>query len=121
MPSICTLAWALGKMTQFILKLVDGTELVLTPGDPCVVVGGRRVVLRPRELALLELLARKPGCLIKTAVLAKQLAAHGRESLSKVAVAVHVHRLRIRLKPVGLTIRCFRDIAGYALTHQPRA
>lgn len=103
-------------MTQFILKLIDGTELVLTPGDPCIMVGGRRAILRPRELALLELLAREPGCLIKTAVLAKQLAAHGRQPLSKMAIAVQVHRLRIRLKPVGLTIRCFRDAAGYALT-----
>jgi len=79
-------------------------------------VGGRRVKLRPRELALLELLAQKPGCLIKTTMLATQLAAHEQQSLSKVAVAVHVHRLRSRLKPVGLTIRCFRDAAGYALT-----
>jgi DNA-binding response OmpR family regulator len=46
-------------------------------------------------------------------MLAKQLA-HGRPPLSETTVAVHVHRLRIRLKPAGLTIRCFRG-AGYAV------
>jgi DNA-binding response OmpR family regulator len=76
-------------------------------------VGGRRAILRLKELEFLELLLREPKHLIKTATLAKQLA-HGRKPLSNTTVAVHAHRLRIRLQPVGLTVRSFRG-AGYVL------
>ena len=100
-------------MTQTIHGLVGGAELILTPGDPRVMVGGRRAILRPKELELLRLFLREPERLIKTATLAKQLA-HGRRPLSNTTVAVHAHRLRIRLKPVGLTIRSFRG-SGYVL------
>lgn len=100
-------------MTQDTLKLIGRIELVLRPGDPRVMVGGRRAILSPKELELLEMLVREPGRLIKTTTLARQLA-HGQKALSNTTVAVHVHRLRIRLKPVGLTIRSFRG-AGYTL------
>ena len=76
-------------------------------------VGGRRAILRLRELEFLELLLREPQHLIKTTTLARELA-HGRKPLSNTTVAVHAHRLRVRLKPVGLTVRSFRG-AGYVL------
>jgi two-component system OmpR family response regulator len=94
--------------------LIGTIALVLTPGDPRVMVGERRAILRQRELALLELLARDPGRLLNTATLAEHLARQGHGKLNKTTVAVHVHRLRKRLEPIGLTIRSFRG-AGYAL------
>jgi two-component system, OmpR family, response regulator len=100
-------------VTRRIHGLIGGAELILTPGDPRVLVGGRRAILRLKELEFLELLLREPERLVKTATLAKQLA-HGRKPLSNTTVAVHAHRLRIRLKPVGLTVRSFRG-AGYVL------
>jgi two-component system OmpR family response regulator len=93
--------------------LIGTAALVLTPGDPRVIVGERRAVLRPQELALLELFARDPSRLLNTATLAKQLA-RGHKPLTKTTVAVHVHRLRKRLQPLGLTIRTFRG-AGYTV------
>ena len=100
-------------MTQRIHGVIGGAELILTPGDPRVMVDGRRTILRPKELEFLELLLRDPERLLKTATIAKQLA-HGRKPLSTTTVAVHAHRLRIRLKPVGLTVRSFRG-SGYGL------
>jgi two-component system OmpR family response regulator len=101
-------------MTEHPPTLIGTTALVLIPGDPRVMVGGRRAVLRPQELVLLELLARVPGRLLNTATLAEHLARHGHGKLNNTTVAVHVHRLRKRLEPVGLTIRTFRG-AGYTL------
>jgi two-component system, OmpR family, response regulator len=109
-------------MTEHPPTLIGTTALVLIPGDPRVMVGGRRAVLRPQELVLLEILARDPGRLLNTATLAKHLARQGHGKLNKITVAVHVHRLRKRLEPVGLTIRTFRG-AGYTLepTENPGA
>ena len=100
-------------MSGGTVKLIGGAELVLTPGDPRITYGGRRAILRPQELALLELLAREPDRLVKTSTIAKQLA-QGKKALNMTTVAVHVHRLRLRLKPIGLTVRTFRG-AGCVL------
>jgi DNA-binding response OmpR family regulator len=101
-------------MTEHPPTLIGTAALVLIPGDPRVMVGGRRAILRPQELALLELLARDPGRLLDAATLAKRLARHGHRKLNKTTVAVHVHRLRTRLEPIGRTVRAFRG-AGYTL------
>ena len=101
-------------MTEHTPTLIGTTALVLIPGHPRVMVGGRRAVLRPQELVLLELLARDPVRLLNTATLAKHLARHGHGKLNTTTVAVHVHRLRQRLGPLGLTIRTFRG-SGYTL------
>jgi two-component system OmpR family response regulator len=100
-------------VTRRPASVIGTAGLVLTPGDPRVMVGGRRIILRPQELALLELLVRDRGRLVKTATLAECLG-RGRKPLNKTTVAVHVHRLRKRLQNTGLTVRGFRG-AGYTV------
>ena len=88
-------------------------SLVLTPGDPRVVVGGSVFYLSPQNLVLLQLLAERPGRVVSTATLARGLT-RARAPLSVAAVAVHVHHLRARLRPSGLSIRTVRR-SGYLL------
>jgi DNA-binding response OmpR family regulator len=88
-------------------------SLVLTPGDPRVVVGGSVIYLPPQNLVLLQLLAEQPGRVVSAATLARGLT-RARAPLSVAAVAVHVHHLRARLRPSGLSIRTVRR-SGYVL------
>jgi two-component system, OmpR family, response regulator len=88
-------------------------SLVLTPGDPRVVVGGAVLYLSPQTLALLQLLAEQPGRVVSTATLARSLT-RARTPLTDAAVAVHVYNLRARLRPSGLSIRTIRR-SGYLL------
>jgi len=100
-------------MREYTPTLIGNAALRVVPGDPRVMVGNRRAILPPQELALLELFIRDPSRILNTATLAKLLR-HDAKPLSAITVAVHVHRLRKRLRPIGLTIRTFRGI-GYAL------
>jgi two-component system OmpR family response regulator len=86
---------------------------VFTPGDPRVLIHDRPLFLTGQELALLELLAGNAGRVVNTATLAKLLA-RGHEPLTDTGVAVHVHRLRVRLESAGLQIRTLRGF-GYLL------
>jgi len=79
-----------------------------------VLVSGRVVYLSPQELALLQLLARQPGRVVGTTALARSMARGRRKALTSTGVAVHVHRLRARLKSAGLMIRTLRGF-GYVI------
>ena len=89
------------------------THLVLTPGDPRVVVGDTVLYLSRQSLTLLQLLAEEPGRVVSTATLAKGLT-RARTPLTDAAVAVHVYHLRAQLRPTGLSIRTIRR-SGYLL------
>jgi two-component system response regulator TctD len=90
-----------------------GAYVVITPGDPRVLIGDREVILRGQELALLELLVSETGRLVSTENLAKRLAPN-REPLGDSTVAAYVHRLRAKLESTGLAIRSMRSF-GYTL------
>jgi len=87
--------------------------LVLTPGEPRVMLGGVAVDLPASEFALLEALATRAGRVVRREDLADRLG-RGAEPPSDTAIEVCVHRLRRRLGPLGLTVRTLRGF-GYLL------
>jgi DNA-binding response OmpR family regulator len=87
--------------------------LVLTPGEPRVMLGGVAVDLPASEFALLEALATRAGRVVRREDLADRLG-RGAEPPSDTAIEVCVHRLRRRLSPLGLTVRTLRGF-GYLL------
>jgi two-component system OmpR family response regulator len=87
--------------------------LVLTPGEPRVMLGGCAVDLPASEFALLEALATRAGRVVRRDDLADRLA-RGTEPPSDTAIEVCVHRLRRRLSPLGLKVRTLRGF-GYLL------
>jgi len=88
--------------------------MVLTPGDPRLLVGGHVLFLSRPELTLLTILAEQDGRAVSTASLAKSMG-RGGNPLSRNGVAVRVHRLRMRLEPERLYIRTVRGF-GYLLS-----
>jgi two-component system, OmpR family, response regulator len=88
-------------------------SLVVTPGDPRIVIDGRPVYLSRQELTLLEIFARNAERVITMAALARSMA-RARKPLTNTGVSVHVHRLRERLKSAGVLIRTLRGF-GYVL------
>jgi DNA-binding response OmpR family regulator len=87
--------------------------LVLTPGEPRVMLGGVAVDLPASEFALLEVLATRAGRVVRREDLADRLG-RGAEPPSDTAIEVCVHRLRRRLSPLGLRVRTLRGF-GYLL------
>ena len=87
--------------------------LVLTPGQPRVLLGGTSVDLPASEMALLETLATRAGRVVSKRVLAEHLS-RGGELPSDTAIEICVHRLRRRLGPFGLRVRTLRGF-GYLL------
>jgi two-component system, OmpR family, response regulator len=87
--------------------------LVLTPGEPRVMLGGCAVDLPASEFALLEALATRAGRVVRRDDLADRLG-RGTEPPSDTAIEVCVHRLRRRLSPLGLKVRTLRGF-GYLL------
>jgi DNA-binding response OmpR family regulator len=87
--------------------------LVLTPGEPRVMLGGVAVDLPASEFALLEVLATRAGRVVRREDLAARLG-RGTEPPSDTAIEVCVHRLRRRLSPVGIKVRTLRGF-GYLL------
>jgi DNA-binding response OmpR family regulator len=87
--------------------------LVLTPGEPRVMLGGVAVDLPASEFALLEALATRAGRVVRRDDLADRLG-RGAEPPSDTAIEVCVHRLRRRLSPLGLKVRTLRGF-GYLL------
>jgi DNA-binding response OmpR family regulator len=87
--------------------------LVLTPGEPRVMLGGAAVDLPASEFALLEALATRAGRVVRRDDLADRLG-RGAEPPSDTAIEVCVHRLRRRLSPLGLKVRTLRGF-GYLL------
>jgi two-component system OmpR family response regulator len=87
--------------------------LVLTPGQPRVLLGGVAVDLPASEFALLEVLAIRAGRVVRREDLADRLG-RGAEPPSDTAIDLCVHRLRRRLSPLGLKVRTLRGF-GYLL------
>jgi DNA-binding response OmpR family regulator len=85
-------------------------------------VDAQRLVLPPREAALLEALTERAGQPVSKAHLAERLgAAPGSDSvLSDDALEVYVHRLRRRLEASGARITTLRGL-GYVLEAQAAA
>jgi two-component system, OmpR family, response regulator len=87
--------------------------LVLTPGQPRVLLGGVAVDLPASEFALLEVLAIRAGRVVRREDLADRLG-RGAEPPSDTAIDLCVHRLRRRLSPLGVKVRTLRGF-GYLL------
>jgi DNA-binding response OmpR family regulator len=87
--------------------------LLVTPGDPRIVIDGRAVYLSRQQLTLLEILASNAGRITSIPHLAKSLA-RGDKPLTNTGVWIHVHRLRTLLKPASVLIRTIRGF-GYVL------
>lgn len=91
--------------------------LIVTPGDPRILINGHPVYLSRQELTLLQILASNAGRLITVPDLARGMARSGK-SITNTAVRIHVHRVRSRLKSAGLLIRTLRRV-GYILEIAP--
>jgi two-component system, OmpR family, response regulator len=87
--------------------------LVVTPGNPRIVIGSEALELPSGEFALLELLASRPGQIVSKERIADRLA-RGGEPLSDTAIEVCVHRLRRKLMPFHVKVRTLRGF-GYLL------
>jgi two-component system, OmpR family, response regulator len=87
--------------------------LVVTPGDPRIVIDGRTVYLSRQQLTLLEILANNAGRVTSIADLASGMARRGKP-LTNTGIWVHMHRVRAQLKPAGVLIRTLRRV-GYLL------
>ncbi|MFH8136253.1 quorum sensing response regulator transcription factor QseB [Pantoea osteomyelitidis] len=86
-------------------------NVVLLPDSHSVLLGDEPVVMKSRELALLELFMRNPGRILTRAYLEEKLYSWD-EEVSSNAVEVHIHHLR---KKLGSTfIRTVHGI-GYRL------
>lgn len=88
-------------------------SLVLVPGDPRVLIDNRAIFLTPKELIVLEVLARSVGELVPTNALALELS-RTTKPVTDAAVSIHIHRLRSRLQSAGVQIRTLRGF-GYLL------
>jgi two-component system response regulator QseB len=89
--------------------------LALDPGTRSATLAGVPLVLSPREYAVLEALAARPGHALSRGQLEEALYGWGDEVASN-AVEVHVHHLRRKLGPEW--IRTLRGV-GYALYPPP--
>jgi two-component system OmpR family response regulator len=76
-------------------------------------VGGERLDLSLREVAILELLLRHAGRVAAKEKLLENLCAFD-DDVSPNAIEVYVHRLRRKLEPVGVRIETVRGL-GYCL------
>jgi DNA-binding response OmpR family regulator len=87
--------------------------LLITPGNPRIVIDGRPVYLSRQELTLLQTLARNAERAVSVTALATSMA-RNRKPLTNAGVFVQVHRLRARLKSTGVLIRTAHGF-GYVL------
>ena len=76
--------------------IIEYNDVALDPATREVRRGGERVVLSPREFALLQALLEHPGRILSRAQLEERLYGWGEEIESNV-VEVHVHALRRKL------------------------
>jgi two-component system response regulator QseB len=76
--------------------IIEHNDVALDPATREVRRGGERVVLSPREFALLQALLEHPGRILSRAQLEERLYGWGEEIESNV-VEVHVHALRRKL------------------------
>lgn len=87
--------------------------LQFTSGVPRLEAGGSSVVLARGELALMELLAAKPGHVVSRKIVGARFESVGLTA-SSAAIEVAAHRLRRKLEPFGLRVRALRGF-GYML------
>ena len=81
-------------------------------------VQGEMVELSARELALLEILLQRPGCMVSKEHLVDSVCEWG-EEVSTNAIEVYIHRLRKKLERGGVKIVTIRGL-GYCL-ERPQA
>ena len=93
--------------------------LVLTPGNPRIVIGATSLDLLSGEFALLELLASRPGRVVSKDAIAERLM-RGNDPPSDTAIEICVHRLRRKLAPFELKVRTLRGF-GYLLEVNDKA
>jgi two-component system OmpR family response regulator len=87
--------------------------LVMTPGQPRVMIGETPVELSASEFSLLEMLATRAGRVVSKDAIADRLS-RGSDVMSDTAIEVCVSRLRRKLVPYGMTLRALRGF-GYLL------
>lgn len=80
---------------QMQLTLRHG-NVVFSPGSHSVLLGDEPVLMKSRELALLELFMRNPGRVLTRAQLEEKIYSWD-EEVSSNAVEVHIHHLRKKL------------------------
>ena len=76
-------------------------------------IEGEAIELSARELALLEILLQRPGCMVSKEHLVDHVCEWG-EEVSNNAIEVYVHRLRKKLERSGVKIVTIRGL-GYCL------
>jgi two-component system OmpR family response regulator len=81
-------------------------------------IDGAPIELSARELALLEILLQRPGCMVSKEHLVNHVCEWG-EEVSTNAIEVYVHRLRKKLERGGVKIVTVRGL-GYCL-ERPQA
>jgi two-component system copper resistance phosphate regulon response regulator CusR len=91
-------------------------NLRLDADEPVVIVSGRRVLLSPRERALLEYLVRRRGELIARQDILGAVFGYEFDPGTNL-VDVHMAHLRRKISDSGVTIETVRGF-GYRLTHQ---
>ena len=76
-------------------------------------IQGEMIELSARELALLEILLQRPGCMVSKEHLVDRVCEWG-EEVSTNAIEVYIHRLRKKLERGGVKIVTIRGL-GYCL------
>jgi two-component system OmpR family response regulator len=76
-------------------------------------IGGQRLDLSARELAVLEVLLRRPGQLVNKERLVDAVYEWGEEATDN-AIEVYIHRIRRKLEGTGVKINTTRGL-GYSL------
>lgn len=94
-------------------------NLCFHPGRRAVVIDGRPIVLRPRELTLIEALLRGSGQPVHRDQLMSNLYSAD-EAIGSNSLDVHVHHLRQRLAEAGASVR-IATIRGLGYALQARA
>jgi len=100
--------------------LLDFAPVVLATINSPVEVDGHRLPMGHRELALLELLLRRAGQIVKKATIEERLYGFGEEVESNAAEA-HISRLRKKLAAAGshAKIHTVRGVRTARLSHSP--
>jgi DNA-binding response OmpR family regulator len=88
-------------------------DLRLDPGEPRAIVGGRKVVLSPRERAMLELLLRRRGEVVTRADILGEVFGYDFDPGTNV-IDVHIAHLRRKIGGGSTRIETVRGV-GYRL------
>jgi two-component system response regulator TctD len=102
-----------GGTTTAQLQLGD---VILDQVSRCATVGGKRVELTRREIALLEILMSRPQKVFNKAELLDQLFSF-EEDAGQNAIELYVARLRRKLQSAQMEIKTLRGIGYQAVVH----